>query len=253
MYITKTQDVTQFTAKSHIHTTPHTESPGFARTNTHAHPDAPLLPERTYPSASPPVSAPPKRPPPKAPLLRVGPIFWTRWKAQTPSSSCTYKKPSVAEQANPVAVSSHSTCGTVELAHGHAWTRGGGGGRCSERALSRNSPIVGLRSRLTSSKTCGKQTEHVGACSPSRAPGRLRPHTLLSTCPRCLKLHASAVDDLDGAVAAARNALARVRGLYGGDVLQVLVEDLHAHSRSTPTVSNRTVTAPARHPHPRLR
>ena len=86
------------------------------------------------------MSAPPKRPPPKAPLLRVGPIFWTRWKAQTPSSSCTYKKPSVAEQANPVAVSSHSTCGTVVFASGHAWTRGGGGGRCIA-----NAPCRGTR------------------------------------------------------------------------------------------------------------
>ena len=96
-------------------------------------------------------------------------------------------------------------------------------------------------------------TEHVGACSTvvgSRPPEAT---TLLSTCPRCLKFHASAVDDLDGAVAAARNALARVRGLYRGDVLQVLIEDLHAHSRSTPTVSGRTVTAPARQPHPGLR
>ena len=52
----------------------------------------------------------------------------------------------------------------------------------------------------------------------------------MSTCPWCLKLHASAVDDLDGAIAAARDALARVRSLYGRDVLQILVEDLHAQS-----------------------
>ena len=57
---------------------------------------------------------------------------------------------------------------------------------------------------------------------------------LMCTCPRCLKLHASAVNDLHGAIAAARNALARGRGLHCGDVLQVLVEDLHAHSEHVP-------------------
>ena len=49
-----------------------------------------LLPDACVPERKPARRAPSQRPRPK-PLLRVGPISWTLWKAQTPSSSCTYK------------------------------------------------------------------------------------------------------------------------------------------------------------------
>ena len=123
--------------QSHIYTRRRTRNPrdlrALTRTHILTHPSSQNVRTRAR-------ARPCQRAPPKAPLLRVGPIFWTRWKAQTPSSSCTYKKPSVAEQANPVALSSHSTCGTVVLASGHAWTRGGGGGRCIA-----NAPCRGTR------------------------------------------------------------------------------------------------------------